>query len=64
MKEEKKKREKFFSEVELALVNNLGRKVKIEGKGRKKTITLSYEDNEDLDEILKLLCGEAFLNEM
>jgi hypothetical protein len=44
--------------------SHLGRKVKIEGKGRKKTITLSYEDNEDLDDILKLLCGEAFLNEI
>ena len=39
-------------------------KVKIDGKGRKKTITLSYEDNEDLDEILKLLCGDGFLNEI
>ena len=38
--------------------------VKIEGKRRKKTITLSYEDNEDLDEILALLCGKDFLNEV
>lgn len=54
----------YFRELEIRVQSHLGRKVKIEGKGRKKTITLSYEDNEDLDEILKLLCGEAFLNEM
>ena len=54
----------YFRELEIRVQSHLGRKVKIEGKGRKKSITLSYEDNEDLDEILKLLCGEAFLNEM
>lgn len=54
----------YFRELELRVQRQLGRKVKIEGKGRKKTITLSYEDNEDLDEILKLLCGSDFLNEI
>lgn len=54
----------YFRELEIRVQSHLGRKVKIEGKGRKKTITLSYEDNEDLDEILKLLCGEEFLNEV
>lgn len=53
----------YFRELELRLQRHLGRKVKIDGKGRKKTITLSYEDNEDLDEILKLLCGSDFLEE-
>ena len=54
----------YFRELELRVQRQLGRKVKIEGKGRKKTITLSYEDNEDLDEILKLLCGSDFLEEI
>ena len=53
----------YFHELEIRVQSHLGRKVKIDGKGRKKTITLSYEDNEDLDEILKLLCGSDFLNE-
>ena len=53
----------YFHELEIKVQSHLGRKVKIDGKGRKKTITLSYEDNEDLDEILKLLCGSDFLNE-
>ena len=54
----------YFRELEIRVQSHLGRKVKIEGKGRKKTITLSYEDNEDLDEILKLLCGNNFLDEI
>lgn len=54
----------YFRELEIKVQSHLGRKVKIEGKGRKKTITLSYEDNEDLDEILKLLCGNSFLDEV
>ncbi|MBQ8303248.1 MAG: ParB/RepB/Spo0J family partition protein [Clostridia bacterium] len=54
----------YFRELEIRVQSHLGRKVKIEGKGRKKTITLSYEDNEDLDEILTLLCGKDFLNEV
>ena len=54
----------YFRELEIKVQSHLGRKVKIDGKGRKKTITLSYEDNEDLDEILKLLCGNNFLDEI
>ena len=54
----------YFRELEVKLQTQLSRKVKIEGKGRKKTLTLYYEDNEDLDEIIKLLCGEDFLNDL
>ena len=53
----------YFRELELRMQSNLGRKVKIEGKGRKKSLTLYYEDNEDLDEIITLLCGKNFLDE-
>ena len=52
----------YFRELELRVQSHLGRKVKIEGKGRKKTITLYYEDNEDLDELLETVCGKDFLN--
>ena len=54
----------YFRELEIRVQSHLGRKVKIDGKGRKKSITLTYEDNEDLDEILKLLCGDNFLEEI
>ena len=53
----------YFREMELKIQRQLGRKVKIEDKGKKKTLTLYYEDNEDLDELLKTICGKDFLNE-
>ena len=53
----------YFREMELRIQRQLGRKVKIEDKGRKKTLTLFYEDNEDLDELLKAICGKDFLDE-
>ena len=54
----------YFRELEIRMQSHLGRRVKIEGKGRKKTLTLTYEDNEDLDELVALLCGEHFLSEV
>ena len=53
----------YFREMELRVQSELGRRVMINGKGRKKSITLFYEDNEDLDELLKKICGEDFLEE-
>ncbi|MBQ8688945.1 MAG: ParB/RepB/Spo0J family partition protein [Clostridia bacterium] len=53
----------YFREIELRVQSNLGRRVEIKGKGKKKSITLFYEDNEDLDELLKTLCGEDFLED-
>lgn len=52
----------YFREMEFRLQSHLGRVVKINGKGRRKSLTLFYEDNGDLDDILKALCGEDFLN--
>lgn len=53
----------YFREMELKIQRQLGRKVKIEDKGKKKTLTLFYEDNEDLDELLKAICGNDFVEE-
>ena len=53
----------YMREMELKIQRRLGRKAKIEDKGKKKTLTLFYEDNEDLDELLTLLCGSDFLDE-
>ena len=53
----------YFRELELRVQSHLGRRVKIEEKGRKKTITISYEDNEDLDELIRTICGEDFIYE-
>ena len=54
----------YNREIELRIQRHLGRKAKIQDKGKKKTLTLFYEDNEDLDELLKLLCGADFLDEV
>ena len=54
----------YFREMELKIQRQLGRKVKIADKGSKKTLTLFYEDNEDLDELRKLICGNDFLSEV
>ena len=54
----------YFRDVEERVQARLGRQVKIEEKGKKKTITLFYEDNEDLDDILALLCGKDFLDQV
>lgn len=53
----------YFRELELKMQRHLGRKVKIDGKGRKKSLTLFYEDNEDLDELLEVICGKGFNDE-
>ena len=53
----------YFREMELRIQSHLGRVVKIKGNGKKKCVTLFYEDNEDLDELLKTICGKDFLNE-
>ena len=54
----------YFREMELKIQSHLGRVVKIKGTGRKKCLTLFYEDNEDLDELLKDICGKDFLDEI
>ena len=53
----------YFREMEIRVQSHLGRKVEISGKGKKKSITLYYEDNEDLDELLKTICGDGFLED-
>lgn len=53
----------YYREMEVKMQSHLGRRVEISDKGRKKSITLYYEDNEDLDEIITTLCGENFLRD-
>ncbi len=51
----------YLREMELRVERALGRKVEIKSKGKKKSITLYYEDNMDLDELLRAICGEDFI---
>ncbi len=50
----------YAAELERSMMRELGRRVKICDKGAKKSITLYYEDNEDLNNLVKQLCGDAF----
>lgn len=53
----------YFRELERRVERTLGRQVRIESKGKNKAITLFYEDNDDLQELLVKLCGEDFIEE-
>lgn len=68
----KKKKEKveknepivdYFRELEHRIERVLGREVHIEAKGKRKCLTLSYENNDDLQDLLVQLCGKDFINE-
>ncbi len=48
--------------LELLVQKKLGRTIKINEKGKKSTITIGYSDNEDLEKLLVILCGDSFLD--
>lgn len=48
----------YIEEIERRSRSALGRKVKITHTPRKKTLEISYESNEELEVMLKTLCGE------
>ncbi len=62
--EEKRIRVDYAAHLEKRLMQNLGRKVQIRDTKKKKTLTLYFEDNEDLEGLLTLLCGKEFLSEL
>ena len=65
--ENRKNEEKVVRDVdhtrslELLVQKKLGRTIKINEKGKKSTSTIGYSDNEDLEKLLVMLCGESFL---
>lgn len=50
--------------LELLVQKQLGRTVKISEKGKKHTVSIGYTDNEDLENLLKFLCGDAILKQL
>ena len=48
--------------LELLVQKKLGRTIKINEKGKKSSITIGFSDNEDLEQLLIMLCGESFLD--
>ena len=54
----------YTKALENSIQRKLGRKVKINNAGRNKTISIGYSDNEDLEKLLKQLCGEDFIEKI
>ncbi len=50
--------------LEVLVQKTLGRTIKISDKGKNHSITIGYSDNEDLETLLKLLCGDQILNQL
>lgn len=50
--------------LELLVQKQLGRTVKISEKGKKHTLSIGYSDNEDLETLLKMLCGDSILDNL
>ena len=50
--------------LELLVQKQLGRTVKISEKGKKHTLSIGYSDNEDLETLLKILCGDSILDNL
>ncbi len=48
--------------LEELVQKTLGRTIKINEKGKHRAITIGYSDNEDLEKLLKLLCGDNFFD--
>ena len=54
----------YVAELEKRMMRNLGRKVKISAKKGKQSVTIFYEDNEDLEILLSQICGKEFNEEI
>ena len=56
-------RKAYMRDLEHRAVTVLGRRVKILKTNKKKVIELAYSDDEDLEALLKAICGEDFFAE-
>jgi ParB family chromosome partitioning protein len=52
-----------MKELEHRATSTLGRKVRISRSTRKKVVELAYDSDEDLEALLRMLCGETIFNE-
>lgn len=51
----------YYAELAKKAMELIGRRVKINHKGAAKTVSISFEDNEDLEILLKNLCGDDII---
>lgn len=59
---EKEVKVDYVAELEKRMMQCLGRRVQISASRQKKSVTLYYEDNEDLEVLLSAICGKDFAN--
>ena len=52
-----------MKELEHRATSTLGRKVRISRSARKKVVELTYDNDEDLEALLRMLCGEEIFSE-
>ena len=56
-------RKSYMKDLEHRAVTVLGRKVRIVKSSKKKVIELAYDNDEDLEALLKTICGNDFFDE-
>lgn len=54
----------YTKTLETSVQQKLGRTVKINQNGAKSSITIGFSDNNDLETVLRLLCGDEFVNSL
>lgn len=54
----------YIKALETAIQEKIGRTVKIKQNGVKSSITIGFSDNNDLETVLRLLCGDEFVNSL
>lgn len=57
-------RKAYMKDLEHRAVTVLGRRVRIIKTAKKKTVELAYSDDDDLEALLKTICGEHFFDEI
>ena len=53
----------YMKDLEHRAVTVLGRRVRILKTDKKKVVELAYSDDDDLEALLKSICGEGFFAE-
>lgn len=56
-------RKSYMKDLEHRAVRILGRRVRITKSAKKKVVELAYSDDDDLEELLKSICGSDFFSE-
>lgn len=54
----------YGAELERRVKDVIGRNVRIVSKGQNKKLEISFASNEDLEELLKLICGDEFFDDI